>query len=58
MTDAAELVQRIWARDPTVWTGGDEAQWLGWLDEPLRMWERIEELETFAESAVGAFESW
>ena len=31
-----ELVERIWARDPTVWTGSDEAQWLGWLDEPWR----------------------
>jgi glucose-6-phosphate isomerase len=56
MTETADLVQRIWARDPTVWTGGDEAQWLGWLDEPLRMWERIDELETFAESAVAAFD--
>ena len=34
--DPTELVERIWARDPTVWTGGDEAQWLGWLDAPLR----------------------
>ncbi len=56
MTETADLVQRIWARDPTVWTGGDEAQWLGWLDEPLRMWERIDELEEFAESAVAAFD--
>jgi transaldolase / glucose-6-phosphate isomerase len=40
-----ELVDRIWARDPTVWSGADEAQWLGWLDEPGRMLERIEELE-------------
>ena len=35
-----ELVERIWARDPTVWTGRDEAKWLGWLDEPRRMRER------------------
>ena len=32
--DAAEVVERIWARDATLWTGSDEAQWLGWLDEP------------------------
>ena len=32
-----QLVERIWSRDPTVWTGADEAQWLGWLDEPIRM---------------------
>jgi transaldolase/glucose-6-phosphate isomerase len=43
----AELVDRIWSRDPTVWTGGDEAQWLGWLDEPLRMKERADELLAF-----------
>ncbi|HEU4401438.1 MAG TPA: bifunctional transaldolase/phosoglucose isomerase [Candidatus Polarisedimenticolia bacterium] len=23
---------RLWARDPALWTGGDEAGWLGWLD--------------------------
>ncbi len=32
----AELVERIWARDPSVWTGADENRWLGWLDEPSR----------------------
>jgi transaldolase / glucose-6-phosphate isomerase len=44
----AELVDRIWSRDPTVWTGGDEAQWLGWLDEPARMLERADDLLAFA----------
>jgi transaldolase/glucose-6-phosphate isomerase len=34
--EAAELVERIWARDASVWTGGEEARWLGWLDEPSR----------------------
>jgi glucose-6-phosphate isomerase len=47
----AELVERIWARDATVWTGADEAQWLGWLDEPARMRERIDELLAFAADA-------
>ncbi len=42
--DTAQLVDRIWSRDPSVWTGGDEAQWLGWLDEPMRMHERVQEL--------------
>jgi transaldolase / glucose-6-phosphate isomerase len=46
----AELVERIWERDPSVWTGGDEAQWLGWLDEPARMRERVQELEEYAAS--------
>jgi transaldolase/glucose-6-phosphate isomerase len=43
-----ELVDRIWARDPTVWTGRDETSWLGWLDEPARMLERLEELDSLA----------
>ena len=43
-TSTAQLVDRIWSRDPSVWTGGDEANWLGWLDEPLRMHERVHEL--------------
>jgi transaldolase/glucose-6-phosphate isomerase len=46
--DTAELVERIWARDATLWTGRDENRWLGWLDEPLRMRERALELEEFA----------
>ena len=45
------LVERIWARDQTVWTGHDEAQWLGWLDEPLRMLERVDDLLEFAATA-------
>jgi len=48
-----ELVERIWERDPTVWTGSGEEKWLGWLDEPQRMRERIGDLQRFAEE-VGA----
>jgi len=44
--EAIELVDRIWARDATIWTGSDEGRWLGWLDEPSRMLERLEELES------------
>jgi len=46
--ETAELVERIWQRDPSVWTGHDEAHWLGWLDEPARMRERVHELLEFA----------
>jgi transaldolase / glucose-6-phosphate isomerase len=53
-----ELLQAIWARDATVWTGRDEAQWLGWLDEPLRMQERVAELEDFAAAARAEFDSF
>jgi glucose-6-phosphate isomerase len=49
VTDRREIVDRIWERDPTVWTGADEAKWLGWLDEPRRMRERVAELKAFAD---------
>src|ERR671933_1255415 len=48
----AQLVERIWSRDSTVWTGADEAQWLGWLDEPQRMRERIGDLQRFVEDVA------
>jgi transaldolase / glucose-6-phosphate isomerase len=47
-----ELVERIWARDPTVWTGADEASWLGWLDEPSRMRQDVDLLLQFTDSLV------
>ena len=25
-------VARLWARDASLWTGADEARWLGWLE--------------------------
>jgi glucose-6-phosphate isomerase len=48
----AELIDRIWERDATVWTGADEAKWLGWLDEPRRMHERVPELAAFADEVA------
>ena len=48
----AHLVERIWERDPTVWTASDEAKWLGWLDEPMRMRARTGELLQFAEDVL------
>jgi phosphoglucose isomerase-like protein len=51
-----ELVERIWSRDPTVWTDSGEEKWLGWLDEPKRMQERVRELREFAEDARARFD--
>src|SRR5207244_11631858 len=42
-------------RTPTLWTGAEESQWLGWLDEPRRMAEQAPELVAFAEVAVDEF---
>ena len=53
-----ELVERIWARDATVWTGADEDKWLGWLDEPKRMQERAGEIVEFATEARKTFETF
>jgi transaldolase/glucose-6-phosphate isomerase len=46
------LVERIWARDATVWTGKDEGEWLGWLDQPSRMRDDVSLLMQFADSMV------
>ena len=27
---------RLWGRDAALWTGADEARWMGWLDAPRR----------------------
>ena len=48
------IVERIWERDATVWTGSDEAQWLGWLDEPLRVEEMLDSASRFADSLRNA----
>ena len=47
-----EIVERIWSRDAALWTGADEAKWLGWLDEPWRMREDVDLLMQFADSMV------
>jgi hypothetical protein len=45
-----DLIERIWERDATVWTGKDEGQWLGWLDEPLHIEEMLDSIRKFADS--------
>ncbi|HEY3961434.1 MAG TPA: hypothetical protein VGL84_02825 [Gaiellaceae bacterium] len=56
MTDS-EIVERIWSRDQTLWTGADEAKWLGWLDITARVAEDVELLLTFADSVVDRVDS-
>jgi glucose-6-phosphate isomerase len=53
-----ELVERVWARDATVWTDSGEQKWLGWLDEPKRMQERLDELYVFADEAWTQFDTF
>jgi transaldolase/glucose-6-phosphate isomerase len=49
---AGHVVERIWSRDATVWTDSGEGDWLGWLDEPARMRERIRDLQRFVEGVA------
>ena len=49
--DESAKVGRLWAGDAALWTGTDEAQWLGWLrilDE-----QRGSEFETVSPAALG-----
>jgi transaldolase/glucose-6-phosphate isomerase len=52
-----ELVERIWSRDASIWTNSGEERWLGWLDEPKRMQERVGELRVFADESRTQFET-
>ena len=40
---------RLWQRDPTVWTGGDEGRWLGWLDVPDPEGPEVRRLNAFVD---------
>jgi transaldolase/glucose-6-phosphate isomerase len=42
-------VERLWARDATLWTGADEAKWLGWLDIVDEQSSRVDHFKRLAE---------
>jgi transaldolase/glucose-6-phosphate isomerase len=48
---AAGSTARLWARDAALWTGADEARWLGWLEGPARERGRLAERRALAEAA-------
>ena len=45
-------VERLWARDATLWTGADEASWLGWLGIADAQAGRVGELRRIAEDVT------
>jgi transaldolase/glucose-6-phosphate isomerase len=47
-------VWRLWARDPTLWTGADEADWLGWLGITKDRLAHIDHLTAIAEEVKAA----
>jgi transaldolase/glucose-6-phosphate isomerase len=47
-------MQRLWERDAALWTGDDEAQWLGWLDITQQQIENPVELRNIAKEVWSA----
>jgi transaldolase/glucose-6-phosphate isomerase len=45
---AAGKVRRLWARDPSLWTNGDEDKWLGWLDIVTEQQRNVRRFTNFA----------
>ena len=43
-----DKVRRLWARDSTLWSGSDEAKWLGWLDITEHQLARLDVFDDFA----------
>jgi glucose-6-phosphate isomerase len=46
-----DCTQRLWAGDASLWTGRDEARWLGWLAAPREQQEQLPTYLALAESA-------
>ncbi len=46
-------VRRLWAHDASLWTGGPEAKWLGWLDIANERLAHVDELLAFQEDVKG-----
>jgi transaldolase/glucose-6-phosphate isomerase len=47
----ADNTRRLWDRDASLWTGQDEADWLGWLDIIEGQLSHMEPLNSAAEAA-------
>jgi len=52
--DSQHGTARLWAKDPTLWTGGDEAAWLGWLGVADADPARLAELQDVVTNVVPA----
>jgi transaldolase/glucose-6-phosphate isomerase len=45
---AETKVERLWARDASLWTDSDESKWLGWLDIVSAQQRNLKDFEEFA----------
>ena len=44
---AEGLIRKLWQRDASVWTGGDENKWLGWLDSVAAETQKLDDYAGF-----------
>jgi len=51
---ASGRVRRLWQRDASLWTGEDEANWLGWLDVTGEQLANAAKLKEFADEVKSA----
>src|SRR5712692_5022199 len=51
---ARDKVRRLWARDASLWTGEDEADWLGWLHIVTEQQKNATRFTKFAEEVADA----
>jgi transaldolase/glucose-6-phosphate isomerase len=49
-----EKVKRLWSGDASLWTGGDESKWLGWLNIAGEQKRNIRRFTNFAEEVKDA----
>jgi len=49
-----DKARRLWRHDATLWTGSDEAKWLGWLDIVDDQLSHIDHLKSLAEEIQSA----
>lgn len=52
--DAGQKVQKLWAGDASLWTGGDEGKWLGWLTIVAEQKKTADRFVKFAEEVQDA----
>jgi glucose-6-phosphate isomerase len=52
--NAAHKVEKLWARDASLWTNGEEGKWLGWLDVVNEQQATAGAFEEFAREIKGA----
>jgi transaldolase/glucose-6-phosphate isomerase len=49
-----DRVARLWSGDVTLWSGSDEAQWLGWMKIVEQSLSQLDELQAFAQEVRDA----